>query len=87
MGKGKAEQITGRDCSSPCFFELTQSAQITISELVKHSIWPSIAIPKDSFISPFQISVALMVSKMHSALICHLVLLFMETISHLLSAH
>lgn len=47
---------------------------------------PSTAIPKDSFISPFQISVALTVSKIPTALIvCHLVLLFLS--SHLLSAH
>lgn len=86
-GKSRTKE-TCRGCGSPCLCELTQSAQITISEPVKRSIWPSIAIPKDSFISPFQIAVALMVSKIHSALIiCHLVLLFMETISHLLSAH
>lgn len=46
------------------------------------------AITKDSFFSPFQISIALMVSKMRLALItCHLLLLFMVIIIYLLSAH
>lgn len=49
------------------------------------------AITKNSFlgfISPFQISIALMVSKMHLALIpCHILLLFMVVIIYLLSAH
>lgn len=84
-GEGESRtKETGGGCGSPCLCELTQSAQPAISEPVR----PSTAIPKDSFISPFQISVALMVSKIHTALIvCHFVLLFMVTINHLLSAH
>lgn len=87
-GEGESRTKEPVGCGSLCLCELTPPAQVTISEPVRRSIWPSTAIPKDSFISPFQSSVALMVSTMLSALIVrHLVLLFTVTISQLLSAH